>query len=226
MRHAGYHHSEESRKKMSDIAKKRYGPPIVSREDLARLCLVENKSDPKIGALFSVRSHVIERLRGIYGIHRSAAQLAERNGENNRGKKQSLETRMKHSRSITGRKNPHTGKPMSQETKAKLRAAHRGSKNKMWRGGRIVAHGGYVKVFSHYYPTTERGCYVFEHRLAAEGAMGRRLNRHEVVHHINGKRDDNRPENLMTFTSASAHRRFESGHSVKPEAILFDGRLL
>jgi hypothetical protein len=48
--------------------------------------------------------------------------------------------------------------------------------------------------------------YVYEHRLVMEEILGRRLRRDEHVHHRNGKRWDNRPENLEVMT-ASEHAR-------------------
>jgi hypothetical protein len=55
---------------------------------------------------------------------------------------------------------------------------------------------GYRLVFRPEHPNANRGGYILEHRLVMSEQLGRPLTAHEDVHHKNGIRADNRPENL------------------------------
>jgi hypothetical protein len=64
--------------------------------------------------------------------------------------------------------------------------------------GRVVkidTHG-YVMVWEPTHPNNFSRGWIYEHRLVAERTIGRYLRSDEHVHHINGIKDDNRPENL------------------------------
>ncbi len=71
------------------------------------------------------------------------------------------------------------------------------------RTGRVSQGNGYVMIHLPDHPNAARSSgYVLEHRLVMERMLGRPLEPFENVHHINGIRDDNRPENLELWVKA------------------------
>ena len=69
-------------------------------------------------------------------------------------------------------------------------------------GDRHTLATGYVRVkIGHEHPRAYASGWILEHILVMEEKLGRRLLPGENVHHINGRRDDNRPENLELWVT-------------------------
>ena len=79
-----------------------------------------------------------------------------------------------------------------------------GERNPVWKGGRFKTARGYVKVKCPEHARADDGGYVWEHVLIWEREHGP-LPVDWVVHHLNGVRDDNRPENLFGMHSKRHH---------------------
>jgi len=126
-----------------------------------------------------------------------------------RGVKISQEQRAKIAAALRGRKK-------SPKTRASMSLAQKGEKNGNWKGGRITNGRGYYLVYCPGHPFANNRGYVKEHRLIMEAYLGRVLLPTEIVHHINGRVDDNRIGNLALFPSNTkhlGHHRIESKKS-------------
>ncbi|HEC66789.1 MAG TPA: hypothetical protein ENI23_16060 [bacterium] len=77
-----------------------------------------------------------------------------------------------------------------------------GDKSRFWNGG-IINKRGYIFIHSPNHPHNDGG-YVKKSRLTMEKKIGRFLKSTEIIHHINGIKDDDRIENLIILTR-SAH---------------------
>ena len=81
-----------------------------------------------------------------------------------------------------------------------------GEKHWNWKGGHTTGNG--------YRITYRNGRRDYEHRLVAEETIGRLLKPDEIVHHIDGNRSNNSPENLVVMT-AQEHNRTDIKTKVK-----------
>lgn len=75
-----------------------------------------------------------------------------------------------------------------------------------WKGGRIVNKSGYIEVYTPDHPNARKHTkYILEHRLVMESHLGRYLTKDEVVHHIDGDKQNNDISNLQLFASNGQH---------------------
>jgi len=111
------------------------------------------------------------------------------------------------------------GKTHSAETKAKMSASRRGvskspdtiakirSAQAFPLGSKNVTGEGYIQVKASQEPDAPNGGWEYEHRVVAAQMLARPLDAEEVVHHLDGNKQNNDPANLHVFESNSAHRR-------------------
>lgn len=175
--------SEETRRRMSESAKKRCSDPIWLANQHAR-----GTSLPfdKVVSMYE-QGHTQEEIGSALGVS------------------QKVVWRFMKNHGIKSRQ-------------AKKRNQH-GKSNNSWKGGTITDDAGYVLVRAEGHPRAKKhGLYVREHILVAERFLGRFLTPNEVVHHINGVKSDNRPENLSVMTR-SAHASFHKRGLEAPPPI-------
>lgn len=96
---------------------------------------------------------------------------------------------------LTVRNGTYTGACKS--CRATLR---RGEHHPNWKGGQYLDSAGYVRELCKDHPYAFRDGYVLQHRLVMEERLGRYLEPNETVHHKDGNRQNNDPDNLELWT--------------------------
>lgn len=89
----------------------------------------------------------------------------------------------------------------------------------MWNIKRLVKKGDYAYAVVPEHPNATKHGYVLYHRVVAENIIGRLLNASEVVHHKDGNKWNNAPENLEVL-DRSEHSRKHGREKCSSWAVL------
>ena len=110
---------------------------------------------------------------------------------------------------------------------AEHRAAISEGQRRAWQTKRTRLPLGTTRRDAHGYTLVKvhagKGRWALQHALVMEKIIGRPLARTELIHHINGDRGDNRPENLYLCRSRSHHNAVHGSQDTALRLLLAAG---
>jgi hypothetical protein len=111
-----------------------------------------------------------------------------------------------------------TGRHHTKEVKELIRQINSGANNHNFKGIKKSNHYGYIMIYCPNHPKAQDGR-VLEHRLKVEKYLERYLKSNEFIHHINGKKDNNRLSNLYLFIDRKSHSLYEQLNKIRPDLV-------
>lgn len=157
----------------------------ITKEQLEQLYIKEGRSAVQVATLFNCTSTTIKNYLVRYGFR------VKNSSEVMKGRKLTKEHRdkvVKTLRQGSGGLNPH------------------------WKGG--ITYAGRVKN-GLYKKILINGKYVYEHRYVMEQHLGRKLERWEEVHHVNGNKQNNDISNLIVLSKSDHSKLHNNSPSIR-----------
>ena len=147
----------------------------------------------------------------------------------NKGIKRSADDCKKQSERLKGRPMPkpegfsETMRKVNPPVGEKVKYRHGLCKeNKVWRGG-------YVFLYRPDHPSSRNVPpdygYIAEHRMIIENQLGRQLTKNEPIHHIDGRKDNNDPENLLYCETRKEHNYVHKKMEIFVEKLIREGKV-
>jgi hypothetical protein len=81
-----------------------------------------------------------------------------------------------------------------------------GKNNPNGKGGKYISNDGYVMIYVPQHALCNCRGYAREHRIVFQKKVGRRLERFEIIHHVDGDKLNNKIENLRIMTKEEHDR--------------------
>lgn len=158
-------------------------------------------SIPYLYVVYKLSSSEIGKEFGISGKH--VLRILKEKGVKTRGASENKKLSSNRPEAVEKMKMSATGRRLSESAKVKLRALT-GAANAQWRGGLTMSANGYLQFTA----SPANGCNAGKmiHKVIAEWKYARQVGNGEHIHHLDGNKLNNHPENIVII-SASDHAK-------------------